>query len=86
MAIQDVVAGTGKISKAEILCITDCEDQFSVADILRVKGDYEFNVLDVAGSASQSSVYGAAQLRQCANKYYKASETELNPEKIVSLV
>jgi tetrahydromethanopterin S-methyltransferase subunit G len=84
-AMKDIEEGKRKglnIAKSEVLLITDCEDMsLNVPSIQQTVQGVEFNVLDVAGKGFDSPVFKAT-----AKKYYKADETELDINKIVSVI
>jgi hypothetical protein len=85
-AAKDIEEGKKKglkIAKSEILLITDGEDHTLTTDAIKATmKDIEFNVLDVAGKTESTS----PAIKNSANKYYKADETELDINKIISVV
>ncbi len=83
-AASDIAAARDELHSAEILLITDAEDEINADEIKKALGETELNVLDVAGGSINS--YAAKELKAMANKYYKANEAEPDITKIVSLV
>lgn len=89
-ATRDIAQAQDEIRKAEVLLITDCDDNMTLSktDLQGAK----LNVLDVSGTTNTAADhlrYGtsaaSAVLKSVADNYYKADERTLNLKTLVSL-
>lgn len=86
---KDINENSGDISRAEILIITDAEDNISATHIKELRASLKqvpINVLDVVGTESAAGSRCDKQLEILADNYFKVNATETSLEKMINLI